>query len=320
MSETPVAIIIVNYRTADLVIDCLASLAEQGSGPPPRTIVVDNASPSDDVARLELAIVERGWLEWAELVPAERNGGFAWGNNVGIERALTTGPKPRCIHLLNPDTVVRAGAIDELVRFLDERSGVGIAGSRLEDPDGTTQRAAFRWPTPLGEFEAAARNRVVSGLLASRVVAMPESDAPYRADWISGASLMIRREVIEQIGLLDDRYFMYYEEVEWCRRATDAGWSCWHVPSSRVVHLVGKSSGIVHGQPKRRPAYWFDSRRRYFITHFGRSGAVFADLAWIAGDPIYHARRLLGRRPNQDPERFLRDMVRRGAISRGLVS
>jgi len=320
MSEIPVAVIIVNYRTADLVIDCLASIADQSGGNPPRTIVVDNASPTDDVERLELALADRRWLSWVELVPAHRNGGFAWGNNVGIERALTTGPKPRYVHLLNPDTIVRPGAIDELVQFLDANPSVGIAGSRLENPDETVQRSAFRWPTPLGEFESAARNKLISLALSSRVVAPPVRNDPHACDWVAGASLMVRREVFEQIGPLDDRYFMYYEEVEFCRRAHAAGWSCWYVPSSRVVHLVGQASGIVHGQPKRRPAYWFDSRRRYFITQFGRTGAVLADLAWLAGDPIYHARRALGRRTSEDPKRFLRDIVQRGAISKGLVT
>lgn len=318
--EIPVAIIVVNYRTAALVVDCLASIEAQAAGNPPRTIIVDNASPTDDVNRLELALAERGWLGWVELIAAPRNGGFAWGNNVGIARALTTAPTPRYLHLLNPDTIVRPGAIDELVRFLDASPRVGIAGSRLEGADGVPQRSAFRWPTPLGEFESAARNRLVSRALARHVVAPPVRDDPHPSDWVSGASLMVRREVIRDVGPLDDRYFMYYEEVEFCRRAHQAGWSRWYVPSSRVVHLVGQASGIVHGTPKRRPAYWFDSRRRYFITQFGRPGAILADLAWLAGDPIYHFRRLFSRRPSEDPQRFLRDIVARGALSKGLTA
>src|SRR5690606_15010874 len=102
-------------------------------------------------------------------------------------------------------------------------------------------------------------------------------------------SLMARREVFEEVGLLDDGYFMYYEEVEFCRRAARAGWACWHVPASRVVQLVGQASGVVQGTPARRPAYWFESRRRYFITQHGRGVAVLADLAWLAALPLHHA-------------------------------
>ena len=313
-----VAVVIVNYRTAGLVVDCLASVAAEGSGTLVRTIVVDNASPDDSVERIGGAIAANGWGGWAEVIAAERNGGFAWGNNIGIRRAMEGPNPPRFIHLLNPDTVVRAGAIGALAEFLEAHPGVGIAGSRLEDPDGTAQRSAFRWPTPAGEFEAAAHFRPVSAVLRGWVVAPEVRDEAHRTDWVGGASLMVRREVIERVGPLDDGYFMYYEEVELCRRAARDGWACWYVPTSRVVHLVGQASGVVQGQPKRRPGYWFDSRRRYFVTQFGRGGAIAADLAWIVATPLHHAWRVARGRPPTHPERFVRDLIERGAISRGL--
>ncbi len=313
-----VTIIIVNYRTGDLVTDCLASIAEHATGIPPRTVVVDNASPDGSGATLADTIRARNWDRWATLLPAPHNGGFAYGNNVGIRAALAERPGVRYLHLLNPDTLVRAGAVEALAAFLDARPEIGLAGSRLENPDTTAQRSAFRFPTPAGELDAAARFGPLTRLLAPRVIAPEVRDAPHRTDWVAGASLMIRREVLEDVGLLDEAYFMYYEEVEFCRRAALAGWACWYVPESRVVHLVGQASGVVHGQPKRRPRYWFESRRRYFITQHGRAGAALADLAWLAGAPINRVWSRLRAEPRPDPERFLRDLIAQGALRRGV--
>jgi GT2 family glycosyltransferase len=113
--------------------------------------------------------------------------------------------------------------------------------------------------------------------------------------------------------LLDEKYFMYYEEVDFCHRAQRAGWTCWYVPEARVIHLVGQSSGVT--DPKmaraRRPDYWFHSRRRYFLNNRGRVRARLADAAWIAGLALYRTRRLVDRRkPEVDPSHLLRDFVR----------
>ncbi len=309
------AIVIVNYRTGPLVADCLASLAEHATGTPARTIVVDNESPDGSAGELERVIVDRGWDGWARVVHAGVNGGFASGNNVGIRAAIADCPELDCVLLLNPDTVVRAGAVDGLVSFMNNNPRVGIAGSRLEDPDTTPQRSAFRFPGVAGEFESAARLGIFTRLLRSSVIALPVRDEPHRADWVAGASMMIRREVLEQIGLLDDSYFMYYEEVELCRRAARAGWFCWYVPESRVVHLVGRASGVVHGEAARRPRYWFESRRRYFTTEHGRIIAALADGAWLVGVPLHRIASRLKRRPPGDPANFLRDLLAFGALN-----
>lgn len=309
-----VAIVIVNFRTAELVVDCLASIAEQASGVPSRTYVVENDSPDNSADVINAAIRDRSWHGWATLVPAACNGGFAAGNNIGIRAALREVPNLEAILLLNPDTVVRTGAVTELCSFLNAHPRVGVVGSRLEDPDTTPQRSAFRFPSVTGEFESAARLGVITRVLRSSVVAMPVSDISHQADWVAGASLMIRREVLQEIGLLDESYFMYFEEVELCRRAASAGWECWYVPSSRVVHLVGQASGVVHGEQKRRPRYWFDSRRRYFITQHGRLRALLADLAWLAGLPLHRAVSKVRRRDVDTPKWFLRDIVQYGAL------
>ena len=309
-------VVIVNYRTAGLTIDALRSLEpeiqETGGSDAVRVVVTDNASPDDSAPRLAAAIDAHGWSDWATLMPLPRNGGFAYGNNEAIRPVLASDAPPPYILLLNPDTLVRPGAIAALIDFMDQNPKVGIAGSRLEDPDGTPQCSAFRFPTIPGELEGTMRFGPVSRLLARWSVASAIPIHPAPADWVAGASMIIRREVFQDIGLLDEGYFMYYEEVDFCHRARRAGWPCWYVPESRVVHLVGQSSGVTDTKSpaKRRPAYWFESRRRYFLRNHNPVYALLADIAWAVGFVLWRLRRSLERRPDTDPPHMLGDFLR----------
>ncbi len=305
-------VVIVNYRTAGLVEDCLVSLQHEIDPAQDRVVVTDNASGDDSVARLGALLADRGWTSWASIVPLETNGGFAYGNNAAIRPALATDDPPRFVLLLNPDTIVRPGAIAELVRFMHEHPHVGIAGSRLEDPDGTPQRSAFRFPCLWGEVEEGVRFGPLTRLLSRYATAPPPPTAACATDWVAGASMIIRREVLDAIGLLDEAYFMYYEEVDFCRRAARAGWPCWYVPDSRVVHLVGQASGVtdIKRPLKRRPRYWFDSRRRYLLMHHGRLRKLLVDLAWVGSRLAARAMDVVRGRTHSDPPHLIGDYVR----------
>jgi GT2 family glycosyltransferase len=306
-------IVIVNYRTAQLTSDCLRSLAPEVTAlPATKVVVTDNASGDDSVARLTGASRDNGWGAWCDVSPLDRNGGFAWGNNEAIRPALASSDPPDYVLLLNPDTVVRPGALGALLEFMDANPTVGIAGSRLEDPDGTAQRSAFRFPGVLSELENGVRLSLVSKALRRFVVAPPPPQQVCRVDWVAGASMIVRRAVFDAIGLLDEQYFMYYEEVDFCLRASRAGWPCWYVPASRVVHLVGQSSGVTDTKKpkKRRPAYWFASRRRYFLRHTGRARTLLADCLWVAGHALYRVTAVARRKRANDPEHLLGDFVR----------
>jgi hypothetical protein len=214
--------------------------------------------------------------------------------------------------LLNPDTLARPGAVNSLLEFMEAHPNVGIAGSRLEEPDGTPQQSAFRFPGVLSELEAGTRIAAVSALLRNHVVPMPVPSDACAVEWVAGAGMMIRREVFEAVGLLDEQYFMYFEEVDFCRRAKNAGWPCWYVPRSRVVHLVGRSSGVTAMMQarKRRPAYWFAARRHFFLTHYGPVRTLVADMLWAAGFALWRVRRAILRKPDNDPACLLSDFVR----------
>jgi N-acetylglucosaminyl-diphospho-decaprenol L-rhamnosyltransferase len=306
-------IVIVNFRTASLTIDCLGSLAgEVPAIAGARVVVTDNASGDDSAQSLAQAIADNGWAQWASLLPLDRNGGFAYGNNAGIRPALESSDPPEYVLLLNPDTIVRLGAIQQLVAFMDAHPKVGIAGSRLEHPDGTPQRSAFRFHSIGSEFESGMRLGFVSRILGAKVVAPSAPAEAGPTDWVAGASMIIRREVFRDAGLLDEGYFMYFEEVDFCLRAKRAGWPCWYVPASRIVHLVGQSSGVtdVKKSRKRRPAYWFESRRRYFVNNFGRLRAFCANVAWATGFAAFRARQFVQRKADTDPACLLRDFIR----------
>ncbi len=313
-------IVIVNYRTADLTIDCLRSLVDEvKSVPGTRVVVTDNLSCDDSLPRLRGALDANGWNAWASLMPLPRNGGFAYGNNEGIRPFLRSDDAPEYVLLLNPDTVVRPGALASLVQFMDQHANVGIAGSRLEHPDGTPQRSAFRFHSIAGELESGLRLGIVSRVLSRSVVAPPAPPESAPTGWVAGASMIIRRETIDEIGLLDESYFMYFEEVDFCLRAQRAGWPCWYVPDSRVVHLVGQASGVTDPtrSRKRRPGYWFDSRRRYFVKNHGWFYAALADAAWAIGFAAWRLRRFIQRKPDQDPANLLGDFIRHSVFVKG---
>jgi N-acetylglucosaminyl-diphospho-decaprenol L-rhamnosyltransferase len=313
-------IVIVNYKSADLTIDCLRSLeAEIKTIPDAHVIVTDNQSLDDSVAKLSSAVQDNHWTSWATIQPLGKNGGFAYGNNAAIAPLLAASNKPDFILLLNPDTIVRPGAITAILDFMQQNPKAGIAGSRLEDPDGTPQISAFRFHSIAGEFERGMRLGLVTKLLKNKMIAPPVTNETMQCDWVAGASMLVRREVFEQVGLMDEKYFMYFEEVDFCLAAKRAGWSCWYVPASRVVHLVGAVSQMSDSRKhrKRRPAYWFESRRRFFVKNYGWTYAALADLAYLLAYSMWRIRRMVQRKKDTDPPKLLLDSVAHSVFVRG---
>ena len=312
-----VLIVIVNYRTAGLTVDCLRSLAPQvgevAGGC--RVVVTDNASGDGSADLIADAIATHGWGGWARLVPLDRNGGFAYGNNEGIRPFLAAGGwRPARVRLPAQPGHGRPAGGGRRTRLVPRRRTptCGIAGGRAENADGTVRRSSFRFPSVRGEVEQTMRLAAVTKLLDRHKVAPEVPPGPSRVDWVSGASMMVRRSVFETIGLLDDGFFMYYEETDFCLRAATAGFECWYVPASRVIHLVGQSSGVtgVNKAKKPRPTYWFDSRRRYFRKSMGVPKAVAADVIWLGLYPLSRLHLLLRRVPAGDPPGLYRDFAR----------
>jgi N-acetylglucosaminyl-diphospho-decaprenol L-rhamnosyltransferase len=318
MAEPDVAVVIVTYRSAQLTVDALRSVAAERTASELRirAIVVDN--DSGDLPVITAAADQSQWLSWVTLVKAPRNGGFAYGNNRGIAHAYSQGI-PDFIYLLNPDTQVRPGGITALVRFLTERPDVGIAGSSFENLDGSDWPIAFRFPTIFSELDSGLQWSVVSRLLQRWVVARVMGNSPQPVDWICGASMMIRPAVLASIGGLDENYFLYFEETDFCRRARHAGHSTWYVPQSRVMHIMGQSTSVtdLRQGPQRLPGYWFESRRRYYVLAFGLWRAIAIDLVALVANTIGHVKRIIqGKRAAAVPH-FIRDLARHSVLRPG---
>jgi N-acetylglucosaminyl-diphospho-decaprenol L-rhamnosyltransferase len=314
-----IVVAIVNYCTPDVSIDCLRSLEpETRRHAGMRVLVADNASPDRSGDAIAEAIEQNGWSAWARLLQLPRNGGFAYGNNAVLREFQTVATAPRYFWLLNSDTVVLPGATQALIDVLVGDPTIGIAGSCLEDPDGTQQHSAFRFHTIASELETSACLGPITRMLGKWAVAPARERKTARYDWVSGASMMIRSEVVRDIGLMDESYFLYYEETDYCRKAAAAGWTCVFVAESRIVHLVGRSTGVTDRtqQARRRSAYWFDSRRRYFVTHHGRLYAIAADGALALGTIIRRCIAAIRQRPSGTPQRFLLDLIDHSALWR----
>lgn len=309
-----IAIVIVNYRTPALVRDCLDSLkAEIDGGLDLRAFVGDADSGDGSVEIVSAHIRDRGY-DWATCYPIGSNGGFAYGNNHIVRTCVAPDPSFDLVHFLNPDTVVLPGAVRALAAFLEATPGAGVAGSRLENPDATFRAYAFRFPTPWREFFRGARIPKLEAAAPATSITFEGLGTTQRVDWVTGASFMGRRSLLDAVGLMDDGYFLYFEETDLMKRIRAAGWEVWHVAESRVVHLAGQSTGVRRGDPELKPLspHWLRSRWKYFCDHHGRAGAVAATTLFLAGDLVYRLHRLLRLRPIGDPPGLWRDYLRHG--------
>jgi N-acetylglucosaminyl-diphospho-decaprenol L-rhamnosyltransferase len=314
MCSFDVAVVIVTYRTAELTIACLRSVQEERQASKAitvRAVVVDNAS--GDAAVIRSALEAEGWQSWVTLIEAPVNGGFAYGNNLGAQHAYAE-KSPDYVYVLNPDTEVRPGAIGSLVRFLEASPQVGIAGGSFEHVDGRLWPIAFRFPTIVSELSHGLQIGIVSRLLQRWTVARPMIQLTQPIDWICGAAMMIRPAVFDRIGGFDENYFLYFEETDFCNRARQAGYATWYVPESRVMHIMGQSTKVTDEKAvlQRFPAYWFQSRRRYFAVTFGVVHAMVIDLVAVLANCLGLMKRLALRRPSVPY--YIRDLIKHSVL------
>ena len=304
-STQRVGVVVLNYRTPDLVEECLASMEPEAAQIGMQVVIVDNASADGSAERIADTIKKRRWGDWVQLVRSPVNGGFAAGNNIGIGY-----PEADAYLLLNSDTIVRPGALARLAQELDRHPDAGIIGPRLEWPDGTPQISAFRFPTPVTELLRASGTGVISRMFRRHVTAIDKVDGAFEPDWVSFAAVLIRRDLVKQIGLLDIGYFMYFDDVDYCRRARAANCKVRYCPDARVVHLRGESGTLKANAAarKRLPRYWYASRARYYAKFYGRSGLWLANGLWLVGRGISWLREVAERRSTHIPEKQFADI------------
>lgn len=306
--------VILNWRTPDMTLQSAEAALREMQGIPGALTIVDNDSGDGSYEALIAEVAARGWDTGqtpVRVIQSGHNGGFGAGNNVGMRAGLPNGARPDYVYILNSDAFPDAGAIRALYDHLNSHPNTGFAGSFIHGDDGTPHRTAFRFPSILAEFESSVRFGPVSRLLRRHIVAQPIPTATTRVDWLAGASIMMRQDVLDKIGLFDETFFLYFEETELCHRLAAAGHATDYVRDSHVTHIGSVSTGMRTWA--RMPAYWFDSRLYYFTKTHGRAYALFATLSLIFGSTLWRLRLLIQRKDRGDPPRFLRDLITHAA-------
>lgn len=227
------SVIILSFNTKKLLEDCLTSVFQHTSGLEFEVIVVDNAS-SDGSAEM----TEKKFPQ-VKLIKNKQNLGFARGNNQALRQA-----KGEVIMLLNSDTVVKNEALARLVSFMDEHPKAGVVGAKLLNPEGTPQASAGRFPSLPVVFLMLFREHFGGSHLVRTSYQKTQE-----VDWVMGAALVVRKEILPKTGLLDEKVFMYYDEVEWCYRIKKAGFKIYFYPAAEIVHLGQKSSATGRKGP-----------------------------------------------------------------------
>ncbi|MEM7630401.1 MAG: glycosyltransferase family 2 protein [Pseudomonadota bacterium] len=293
MTHTPELVIsIINYRTGPMTIQCIESVMTDIGEIDAHVVVVDNASGdgSDELIA--------DWIATADtpipvtLVRSELNTGFSGGHNQGISAI-----EGQFYLLLNSDAVVSKGFFNALITAgRSAPKQVGLIAPRLAGPDGETQISCFRFPTVISEFSRAICTGFVSRILREHEVAIGTDPKPEEIEWASFASILIRGDMIQDIGLMDEGYFLYFEDAEYCLRARRAGWTFGYAPEATTIHFRGGSGPVkaLAASKKRMPRYYYLSRTRFFYQAHGRMGLLGANAAWYFGRALAQFRRLAG--------------------------
>lgn len=227
------SIVIVNWNTCDLLNNCLQSIFNPPLDLDFRTIVVDNASNDGSQKMVEERFPE------VELISNSNNPGFAYANNQALKKCSS-----EMVLLLNADTVVKPGSIETMVEYIENNPKVGIVGARLLNPDGSLQVSAYPEPTLTREFW---RLFHLDKLWYYGTYPMDNwnHNEPRKVDVLKGACMLIRMEALEDVGMFDEDYFIYSEEVDLCARMQDSGWSLYWLPTAKITHIGGQSTQQV---------------------------------------------------------------------------
>ena len=247
------SIIIVSWNTKEFLLPCVRSVFENEQGISREVIVVDNGSQDGSGNEVKKT------FPFIHLVENQKNMGFAKAVNQGLQKA-----SGRYILLLNPDTQMKGGAIERFVSFMDSHSDTGVAGAQLLNSDGSKQNSIANFPSLATEL---LNKRLLRWLFPKRFPGKEKNyPEPVEVNSVIGACMMVRREALDQVGSLDEDYFLFLEETDWCYRMKKAGWKIHHVPQTEVFHFQGKSAAR---DKKRSRVEYFRSRYHFFKKNRG---------------------------------------------------
>jgi N-acetylglucosaminyl-diphospho-decaprenol L-rhamnosyltransferase len=271
VTQPDVSVVTVSHNVRELVLRSMAALDRERGNTAIEVLLVDSASSDGTTEAVAAA------YPWVRVLASRENLGFTGGNNRAMRVA-----RGRHMLLLNPDADVRPGAIARMAGYLDANPDVGAVGPRLLWPDGSTQSSRRRFPDRLtGFLESTVLQRWFGGsaLLRRFYMADQPEDRAHDVDWLVGACLMVRSEAVRRVGVFDDRFFMYSEEVDLCRRIKTDGWRIVYLPDAEVVHHEGKSS---EQNLTARDVRFHESRFLYYAKHHGRGWSLMLRVATLA--------------------------------------
>jgi GT2 family glycosyltransferase len=287
-----IAISVINYRTRDLTLACVQSVLADIGDLDAQIVVVDNASGDGSAESIADWISTQPDGTPVTLVCSKINTGFSGGHNLGMGAV-----KADHYLVLNSDAVLRPGFLRAILAVADSHPNAGLIAPQIETDDGAVQVSQFRFQGPLSELMRAARTGPVTAIFRHRVVALDPPVDPAQVEWASFACILLRGAMVRDLGPMDEGYFLYFEDAEYCLRARRAGWGIALAPEAVAVHFRG-GSGPVKAQAKARkrlPPYYYASRTRFLYQAHGWSGVLAANLAWHLGRGVAGLRRLTGR-------------------------
>jgi hypothetical protein len=290
--DRPVLLVsIINYKTAELTLQCLQSVLREIAEIDARVIVVDNCSCDGSAETIAAWISEDAQDDRVQLICSLTNSGFSGGHNQAIAACAAD-----YVLVLNSDAVLRPGCLAALLAAARAQPRAGLIAPRIEYQDGTPQISCFRFHGPSSEFIRGAATGLITRLLHRRDVSLPIPPDPHQIEWASFACILLRGKMVAEIGPMDEGYFLYFEDAEYCLRAYRAGWRVTYVPEARMVHYRGGSAPVksLARARKRLPRYYYASRTRFLYQAHGIVGLWSSNLAWLLGRSISGARRLLG--------------------------
>ena len=291
-SPSRLGIVIVNYCTPALTERCLDALIPTLKLTDARVVVVDNASPDGSYDRLMSYCSKSPERDRLYVVASPVNGGFSAGNNIGI-KAL----KSDYILLLNSDAIPQDDALSALLNAADRQTGVGLITPRLVTSDGAEQVSRFRNHSPLGEFIDGAQSGPVTRFFPFAETPIHPDDWTTSPDWVSFAAVLLNKTVTEKVGPMDEGFFLYYEDCDYCRRIKNAGHTIGFAETATFIHDPGGSTklGATEKALARLPSYYYASRSRYYRKYYGWLGPLMANFAWLIGRVVAKFRGIFGR-------------------------
>ena len=288
-----IVISIINFRTADLTIGCAQSVLDELGDIDAEIVIVDNQSGDGSAEMIDTWIGRLPDDAPVRLIRSATNSGFSGGHNQGVAAVAAD-----YYLILNSDAVLHPGFFAAIRATARAHPEAGFIAPRLEGEDGHAQVSCFRFHSPMSEFIRGANSGPVTKLLKRWEVPLGLNPAQDAIDWASFACILVNARMMQEIGPMDEGYFLYFEDAEYCLRARRAGWRIHHAPDAVAVHFRGGSGPVksLARARKRLPSYFYSSRSRFLYQAHGLAGLWSANLLWTAGRGIAGLRQLAGRR------------------------